>query len=937
METTPPFMTLLRRLRRARDLSQEALAQQAFCGLGTIKSLEVGRRRPSRELATQLADVLELSDTERAAFLAAARTPAVPSTAATGTVISEATAHANTARRPLPYQATSFIGRAREQHDLQGLIAQPATRLITIVAPGGMGKTRLALAALEQAQADGTFADAVAFAALAPLDTADPLDTTVADALGLPLTAAGARTPRQQLLDYLRAKRLLLALDNCEHLGEAVADLASAILAEAPGVTLLATSRERLGLRAEHVFPLDGLRSEVDGVALFVGLARLAQPAFALDAATRAQVAAICAQLGGMPLAIELAAGWADTLGLAEIAAELARGDALLVTQARDMPARHRSMRAVCDATWARLGAPEQAIFAQVAVFRGDGTRRALQAVTGAGLGQLQALVGKALLRYDPARERYSVHELLRQYAEAHLRADMAGERAARERHAAYYLVGLERRTADLKGPGQLRALDEIGKEAENVRAAWAWAAENGALTLLAGAVESLRLAYEWLGRSADGLAAMRLAADAAAATPEAPAALHATLLAAQARFTFLLGDAPGALQLLERAQALLDAQSGEHADAARARVLLELGQCLGYQNFRLGHAALNQSLRLFHTLGDRYGIATAMARQAVVADALPRGYADAQHLLEQSVALHRGLGDSIGLSEALHFLSMMCRFRNQVPESEALAREAYALAQATGNPHLIAQAGNNLGAALYWSNKNEESVEVLRSALELTKNLGHRSELPEILFALGAATMFLGRYAEARAIFSEGLAIAEALNLATEKWGLLMGLSYVALAAGANAEARHLAEESVALHWSVGNTLVTSIALGLDALAARRLGDRKHAQSIVVDSLRDALSIQYVFHVTLVPTILLLADDNVVDRAAAAYSLLERLPICDNPLYQDIGLREIRTIIAALPPDVAAAAQARWAGRDVWQAGAELLAELEADGWGAE
>ena len=568
METVTPFGTLLRRLRKAQDLSQEALALRAFCALDTVKKIESGRRRPSRQLADQLADVLGLEAPARTQFLAVAR-PAEADADETGAddpgerAVALAATH-----RPLPRQVTPFIGRARELAALLDALAQPDTRLVTIVAPGGMGKTRLALTAAERLRDAASFPSGVAFASLAPVAEPAGLDPAIADALGLPLDPAGTRSPRAQLLDYLRAKALLLVLDNCEHLLDSVAELASGIRAEAPAVIVLATSRERLGLRTERLFPLDGMVTEIDGAALFAATSEAVQPAFALDETTRPQVAAICAQVGGMPLAIELAAGWADTLSLDEIAAELARGDELLTSTASDLPAHHRSVRAVWGTTWARLSAEERAVFSQVAVFRGGGTRRALQAVTGASLGQLHALVGKALLRYDPERERYAVHELLRQYAAEQLAEDATAERGAQERHATYYLSAMAEREVALKGAGQCAALDAIGKDIENVRAAWQWAVEAGDIALLAPAAGALSLAYEWLGRSEDGLAAMRLAA----ALPS-PTEVRARLLAAQARFAFLRGDRPGALALLEHAQADVDArgEGGATADAARA------------------------------------------------------------------------------------------------------------------------------------------------------------------------------------------------------------------------------------------------------------------------------------------------------------------------------------------------------------------------------
>ncbi len=418
-------------------------------------------------------------------------------------------------------------------------------------------------------------------------------------------------------------------LDNCEHLRESVAELAHTVLTEASGVTLLATSRERLGLRAETPLPLDGMVTEADGAALFATTARTVQPAFTLDDTTHPQIAAICARVGGMPLAIELAAGWADTLSLAEIAAELERGDELLTSTASDVPARHRSVRTVCDTTWGRLSAEEQAIFAQVAVFRGGGTRRALQAVTGASLGNLHTLVGKALLRYDPERERYSVHELLRQYAAERLAEDAAAERGAQQRHAAYYLGVLAAREVELKGTGQRETLDAMSKDIENIHAAWRWAVEARAMDMLAPAVGALSLAYEWLGRSEDGLIAMQMAAHMVAALPSAPIELHAILLATQARFTLLRGDRAGAAALLQQAQMVLDAHGGGPAtDAARAQVLLEAGRCAVGQNTVTTRDAFVQSHALFQALGTNGAWQRPWSDWALLCTALSRAIA---------------------------------------------------------------------------------------------------------------------------------------------------------------------------------------------------------------------------------------------------------------------------------------------------------------------
>ncbi|HMQ34300.1 MAG TPA: helix-turn-helix domain-containing protein, partial [Chloroflexaceae bacterium] len=573
MDESFSFGYWLRRQRLARDLRQADLARQLGIARITLRKIEADERRPSLQLLARLADLFALSDGERATLRAVARadlSPAALPLPRQPVGLSSAPAAADApaayppppdggraeqpvpphapelalAPRPLPRQLTPFIGRSRELGDLLARLRDPDARLVSVVAPGGMGKTRLALAAAARLLGDPAFPNGVAFAALAPVHAPSGLEPLLADALGLPLSSADRSAPRAQLLGYLRRKQLLLVLDNCEHVREAVVTLLRALLEHAPGVTVLTTSRERLGLRVEHVLPLDGMESDLGGAMLFATTARNVRLAFVLNEATRPQVAAICARVSGMPLAIELAAGWADTLSLDAIAAELARGDELLVSQAPDLPARHRSVRLVWDATWARLSADEQATFAQLAVFRGGGTREAVEAVTGAGPALLQALVGKALLRYDPARARYTVHELLRQYAATRLAADAAAERGAHGRHAAHYLGALAAREALLKGGGQLQALDATGQDIENIQAAWRWAAGAGEVGMLTSAATSLSLAYEWLGRGEEGWAAFAQAAT--AVTPAAaPAPPRPLVQAAQARFAMLRGDGP--------------------------------------------------------------------------------------------------------------------------------------------------------------------------------------------------------------------------------------------------------------------------------------------------------------------------------------------------------------------------------------------------------
>src|SRR5262245_55419658 len=582
------FGRLLKRLRKTRDLTQEALAQQAYCAVDTIKKIEQGVRRPSRQLAELFADCLKLSGDERAAFIAAARTVAGDEPAATRTTTSQR--HA-----ALPQQPTPMVGRTAELSALAALFADLSTRLVTLTGSGGMGKTRLAIALAKQLLAAERFPDGVCFVPLSPLDAVERIVPALAAALDFPLDAGKqpARSPQQQVFDYLQERRLLLLLDNVEHLlsdaeEDDAADLVAALLGVAPGVAILATSRERLKLREEQVFPLGGLDvpsveapSGSSAVALFVQRARRLRLEFAPAPDQLDAVARICRQLDGMPLAIELAAGWVDTLTPSDIAAQIEGGLDLLSTELRDLPARHRSLRAVFDASYQRLSTAAQAIFARLAIFRGGGTLAAVQAITQATLAQLQLLVGASLLAYDAEHGRYTLHELLQQYALEQLGAEPADELSMRDQHAAYYCAFVQQHGAKLAGSDQQAALAALDAERANLQAAWAWAAKRGRVDLLAQALDGLGYYYEWRGVTADGERAYQYAASQLEAQLASDAArcVLALLRAWQANFQRLQGDIVGAEQLLRQSLALLEhARTSQDTRAERAFVLLQLG-----------------------------------------------------------------------------------------------------------------------------------------------------------------------------------------------------------------------------------------------------------------------------------------------------------------------------------------------------------------------
>ena len=410
----------------------------------------------------------------------------------------------------LPVATTGLIGRKVELAELAQLLADPATRLVTILSAGGMGKTSLAVAAaLQQVE---QFADGICWVPLAPLTEAKDLVLAIATALGLQLQ--GERTPEQQVGDFLRARHLLLVLDNFEHMLAGV-PLISELLARAPQLWILVTSRQRLKLSSETIVFLDGLRGPValnedahdyPAVQMFLLHTRRVCPHYEPDEQDMAGIAAVCRLVHGMPLGILLAAAWTRVIAPAQIAEEIAKDLGFLQTDMPDVPARQRSLRAVVLHTWSRLSTAERDAFTRLSVFRGGVTVAAARYVARATVDVLGGLIDNALLRRLPDG-RCEIHELLRQFAQEQLEQDQQVALAVHDAHSAYFSRFLAERETVISSAGQRRAIQDVTAELDNVRAAWTWAAERRHSSLLRDAASTLTQYCDWQGRYHEGIA----------------------------------------------------------------------------------------------------------------------------------------------------------------------------------------------------------------------------------------------------------------------------------------------------------------------------------------------------------------------------------------------------------------------------------------------
>lgn len=760
MEQPTTFGDWLRARRRARDLTREALAELVSCAPPTLAKIEQGTRRPSRELAALLVAAFQPPPAERERALALARQPLGAHPA--GPPLGDEAAEHLAMLPPLPAVPSPLVGRQGELRLLGEHLADPACRVVTLTGPGGVGKTRLALQAAH-AYAPG-FPGGVAWAELAAAPDVAAAARAIAEAAGCP--PRGDEPPERRLLARLRDARLLLVADNLEHLPDS-APLLTAILREAPGVTLLLTSRERTRLPGEWVLAIDGLAvpapgaegefERFDAARLFLERARQADAAFAPDGEGRAAVAQICRLVDGVPLAIELAAAWVRALSCVEIAAELARGPALLA--APDGAARrHGSMQAVFEQSWRLLAPEERRCLAALSVFSGGFTRDAAAQVAGAPLGVLAALIEKSLLRRreEGGHSRYHMHEQVRQWAAERLGASDA---ALREAHARYFAGVLAESVPQFQGGGQLAALARLDPERANIAAAWAWAVARGDGATMQRCAPALLLMHELRGQLREaaalfaGATASRRALQVAGQGPDR---ILGVLCAWEGWARGRYGEVAAAQQLLAEAITLLDGAddmlAATGAPGSLGLLLLLRGR---YPEAR---AALERSLALvaprglgfFVTLHTVFLLNVGLAEGAV-ADALALG--------EAAVARAEGGGQRARLLTRCGLALAACR-AGDPGRAQGLARAALALAVEAHDPFGLGLALLMLGNAARLLGESDEARYLLVESAETCAAVGDRWNQGRALVQLGALELDAGDPAAAWRAWREALAV---------------------------------------------------------------------------------------------------------------------------------------------------------------------------------
>jgi predicted ATPase len=683
-------------------------------------------------------------------------------------------------RNNLPLQPTPLIGREKEVSEVCDLLGGDETRLLTLTGPGGIGKTRLALQAaadLLDAFPDGTF-----FAQLATLTDAELFLSAVAETLGV--KEIGEQPLDESLKDYLSERRLLLVPDNFEQVLDA-APAVSGLLAGAPGLKVLATSRAPLGLYGEHEFPVPPLSmpdlksrppleslTQYEAVGLFVERARALKPDFKVTNESAPAVAEICVRLDGLPLAIELAAARIKMLPPKAMLQRLTSRLKLLTGGARDLPERQRTLRGTIEWSFALLDEGEQVLFGRLAVFSGGRTLEAIEAICDAegdlpadAFEGISSLLDKSLLRQEEGLEgepRFVMLETVHEFAREKLEQSSEAEQI-KHAHAQYFLALAEKAVPELMGANQLEWLERLEIEHDNVRAALSWMLERGETELALQLGAAFSWFWEWRSYYAEG---RRWLEEALRMDSQAPAATRANALAMAGNLAERQGDYDRSVELCEEGLELLrQTEEGGEGKLYLLIVLIALANAVGSR-------------------GDSEG---------------------ARELYEEGLALSQEEGQKWFTCLFLHNLALLSSSQGDHERAIELLEQSAAIARRLGDQTLTSYHLMNLGNEYLSTGDHERAATLLEESLASFRVLGARGEVAWSLGSLGWAALFRKDFEQAETLFQESLALNRELERKPDSASCLEDLACVASARGEATRAAQLWGAAEALHQATG------------------------------------------------------------------------------------------------------------------------------------
>ncbi len=724
----------------------------------------------------------------------------------------------------LPAQPTPFVGRDEELKTIQRLLDDPNTRLITLLGPGGMGKTRLALAVAEHHLKK--YPDGVFFVPLAPLTDVSQIPAAMANAFDF---AFGGGDPKTELTNYLHEKSLLLVLDNFEHVING-AGIVSDILQHAPHVKVLATSRELLRLRGEQVFDVMGMTvpgkwattpeqlEELPVVKLFMLSAHRVVPDFELNDETAPHVAEILRRVQGLPLGIELAATWLEMLPVEEICNELQRSFDFLETDLRDVPERHRSFRAVFEYSWNLMSPEEQETFLKLTVFQGGFEREAAQSVANASLRTLTGLVNKSFLIRDP-NGRYQSHLILRENA-----ADRFKNHPARKEtyaaHANYYARFIEKIAPGLNTSRETIVLEAIDTEIENLRNAWQYGIEMKEWDVYDALLQPLLNFFASRGLAAEGTLAFRHLADALQQDKQDNTVLYWRARIRQAWLMPRVGDAEGSFNISQSAYEFFT-RAGNENNVEAAHALNNMSYAsMAQGNFAAARDYATQANILIGDMADVMAWFTSMGHLGY-AEYLLGNYAEARSIYESAEMVGENVAYSpVGLAYGKNNLGEILREIGETETACHLFQESYDIFEASKNKRGMAFTLNNLAGIQFLQGNYTEAEKLYLQGYRLNKEIGDMTGIGHSLSALGNIAMTNNDFAKSKQYFEDSLKIRRQTG---DKLGIADSLTDIArIESNLNRHdvALRLIREAQKLYQEIGNKSGEGYAYAGSAIA---------------------------------------------------------------------------------------------------------------------
>lgn len=786
MET---FGEWVRHRRSELKFTRAQLAERVGCSVALLRKIEDGERRPSAQIAELMANCLNILPEQHSTFVRVARGELSVDRLSTTL---KPVASSKISRIDLPVLPTPLVGRQREVEELSQLLRDPQCRLLTLVGPGGIGKTRLAIETASRVQ--DVFADGVYFVPLASIGSINAVISMIADAIHFAFY--GPSDPTVQLLNHLQDKHLLLLLDNLEHLlveesqQETLVELLLEILRQAVHVKLVTTSREALGLQDEWVVEVAGLpipaRTDTEGgtqntsVELFLQRARRAHVGFFATQEDFPAIVRICQLVDGMPLGIELAAAWVRTLSCDEIAEELERGLGFLSVSARDVPARHRSMQAVFDQSWKLLSEQEQTALLRLSVFRGGFRREVAEQVANATLQVLSTLVTKSLIRRSNAG-RYDLHELVRQFALAKLADDAEQMHIAQEQHSLYYLRLLREQGLRLQTRHQKEAVADLTGDMDNIRSAWDWSIATHEFIRLYQVSARLMHLCEVRNWFQEGDTTFRKTANAMQASGQRAdlelvqrVALHA-MLAHWGYFQLRLGKAQEAYNILLPSAAFLRA-SAEPIPASYSLFYLGI-DCWILGKFSEAKKSLQASRILASECGEYWF--EAMASEFLGGVSTEQGeYNQARQYLSEALTMLRRLGDPSMTAHTLSYVGRTMQSLGEYREADKLLHESLELSRENGYRFATGLALDGLGELAYIEGRYKDALPLFSESASLFQELGDTHRLSRTLYHRGLNFLALDQVVEAEHDFNSALRLAYKGGFTSAALNAMLGIA---------------------------------------------------------------------------------------------------------------------------------------------------------------